>query len=181
MADLLERGADGKSAELVDEILAEILDLDAAVADLFGTADLGERLIVMADLLRARHRGGCGVNPALERLNGLLAAHPMFHCRAELIERVANVLRGLQPLTRAGRAADRRALLAIVTALTAPAGLRGGRAMSEAVTRRARLVFGEDQRDLTAAEGVKAVLKHLLVGAPALWATSSICERVHSA
>ena len=90
-----------------------------------------------------------------------MAAHDLPLTRGVLVERAARDLRGIQPLTRTGEDADRAALVGLIEAVAAPGGLSGGKAMSEAVVRRVRMVMGHEGNDLSAEEGIAKVLSYL--------------------
>jgi len=126
-------------------------------------SDLADALRAVAELSAGQVRIATArmENTCLAKLNAVMAAHHLPLTRAVLIERVAKGVRGIQPLTRAGESADRAALIGLNQAVTAPGGLLGGPAMSEAVVRRVRMVMGDEGRDLSAEAGIEAALSHM--------------------
>ena len=164
LIELLERDSSGPTAAYLDELFAEILDGGEAVKEILGArSDLADALKTIAQLSAGRMRIATTrmENACVGKLNSVMAVHHLPLTRRVLVERVAQGVRGIQPLTREGESADRTALVGIIEAVTAPGGLFGGPAMSEAVVRRVRMVMGHEGRDLSAEDGVDAVLSRL--------------------
>ena len=162
--ELLERDSSDASVKCLDELFAEILDGGEAVKEVMGPRpDLADVLKAIAQLSAGQLRIATArmENTCAAKLNAVMAAHDLPLTRRVLIERVAQAIRGIQPLTRAGEEADRTALAGLIEAVTAPGGLAGGQAMSEGVVRRVRMVMGHEGRDLSAEEGIDAVLSRL--------------------
>ena len=162
--ELLERDSSDASVKRLDELFAEILDGGEAVKEVMGPRpDLADALKAIAQLSAGQLRIATArmENTCAAKLNAVMAAHDLPLTRRVLIERVAQAIRGIQPLTRAGEEADRTALAGLIEAVTAPGGLAGGQAMSEGVVRRVRMVMGHEGRDLSAEEGIDAVLSRL--------------------
>lgn len=161
---LLEIDSSEATRKQLDEIFAEILDGGEAVREVLGPrSDLADALRAVAQLSAGRVRISTTrmENACIGTLNAVMAAHDLPLTRGVLVERVARDVRGIQPLTREGEDADRTALVGLIEAVVAPAGLAGGKAMSEAIVRRVRMVMGHEGRDLNADEGIAAVLSYL--------------------
>lgn len=162
--ELLDRDSSEAAIKRLDELFAEILDGGEAVKEIMGSrSDLADALRAIAQLSAGRMRIATKrmENTCVAKLNTVMAEHDLPLARSVLVERVAQGIRGIQPLTRAGEEADRAAMVGLVEAVTAPGGLLGGRAMSEGVVRRVRMVMGHGGSDLSAEEGIDAVLSHL--------------------
>ena len=162
--ELLERDSSEAAVKRLDELFAEILDGGEAVKEVMGPrSDLADALKGIAQVSAGQMRIATArmENTCVAKLNAVLAAHDLPLTRRVLIERVAQGIRGIQPLTREGEGTDRAALVGLIEAVTAPGGLAGGQAMSEAVVRRVRMVMGHEGRDLSAEEGIDTVLSLL--------------------
>lgn len=154
LLELLKDGAETPGRRLADEILAEILDGTEAVRDLLGgQADLSQALLMLAGLAtgRAKVRDPDTVQG---RLNTVMGQFMLPETRSILLARVAEGIGGIQPLTREDEAADRSAFKALFKTVTAYGGLWGGPAMSDAVTRRLRILFGGDDGDLSVEDAI---------------------------
>ena len=164
LIELLARDSSEATLGRLDELFAEVLDGGEAVKEVLGPrSDLADALKAVAELSAGRVRIPTArmENACIGKLNAVMASHHLPLTREVLVERVAKGIRGIQPLTKAGEDADRAALAGLIEAVTAPGGLVGGRAMSEAVVRRVRMVMGHQGRDLSAEEGIDAVLVRL--------------------
>ena len=164
LIELLERDSSETAVKRLDELFAEVLDGSQAVKEVFGArSDLADALRSAAELSAGRMRFATKrmENTCASKLNAVMAAHDLPLTRQVLVERVAQGIRGIQPLTRAGEDADRTALIGLIEAVTAPGGFLGGQSMSEAVVRRVRVVMGDEGRDLGAEDGIDAVLSYL--------------------
>jgi hypothetical protein len=97
----------------------------------------------------------------LSRLGMAMAQHDMPVTREIIFERVAKAAAGAQPLTRKDDKADRSAFPNLVKDVIWHGGLAGGITMSEALTRRARMVMKRGEIDLSAEEGMNCILDML--------------------
>lgn len=163
LAELLERDPTPEACELVDEALAEILDCPPAVRDILGPrGNLGEALCERVRFARGQLAVvGDEEATAAAALNEQLAAERLPKGREALLRGVRQTVAGTKPLTRQGGHAEREAFQSLVNELSSVGGLVGGPDMADAVTRRARTVFGDGHEDLGPEEGVKATLKLL--------------------
>jgi hypothetical protein len=151
--------ADGSEAgcAVIDEAVAEVLQSADAVEALLGHAPtLAERLIARIRLARGQlhlqadsHAGARPTPPAeaselARRLSRAFADAPAIwrEAPATLMRQVEGVLHGTRPL--AGQASQEAAAFErVIAALHGLGGLAGGPEMADAVTRRARLVYGD--------------------------------------
>ncbi len=157
--DLLEKQPDNEALRHLDEICAEILDGSTAVMEILGPQrDLVTALHTMARLSAGSYQGKKRGDALLTRLNKLVSRYPMPRTCGILLERVAREVSGTNPLTRENEDADKAAFPKLVRDLISFGGLRGGSAISEAVTRRARIVMKSEDRDLSAQEGIVCIL-----------------------
>jgi hypothetical protein len=152
----VENGVTGEGLRLLDEAIAEIMDGGEAIqAMLGGQADLGSALRALAQLASGSYKGAGGRGSCLPRLNAALGHFELEVTRYVLLARVERGLRSIKPLTRENAQADCDAFTALVKGLIGPAGLYGGPEMSEAVTMRGRMAFGEvASGDLSPENGV---------------------------
>ena len=165
----LVAGADGSEAgcALIDEAVAEILQSADAVEALLGHApNLADRLVARIQLARgalhttddrpkvgrpgAGSGAGCGAGPGADarqlaqRLSRAFAHREAVwrQAPATLMRQVEGVLHATRPLanhpTQEAEAFER-----VVAALHGVGGLAGGPETADAVTRRARLVYGD--------------------------------------
>jgi len=149
MLDVIGKAADHPRLDLLDGIVAEILDGPAALKDLIGDwGDSGSALKAMVRLAYGRFPVNKRTHPVLVRLNGRLGATPLPMTRQALLERVEVTLRGIGPLTREGREEERLAYMAVFRELFEAAGLGGGPGMAEAAVLRAKSVLGDGHEDL---------------------------------
>ena len=157
--DLLYKRPDEEAGGYLDEICAEIMDGSNAVMEILGSQpDLVTALRMMAQLSAGRFKARHSRDSQLARLNAVLKNFPMRETRKVLLERVARETSGTNPLTREDEDTDKAAFPDLVKDLIAHAGLNGGTAISEAVTRRARIVMGNTDSDLSADEGIAFIL-----------------------
>ncbi len=164
--DLLERptpeGQKGEAFTRLDEICAEIFDGSEAVKELLGPQpDLISALRAMAQLSAGRYKPRRKGNVQIERFNKAMARYGMPVTREILLGRVARAVSGVQPLTRESDRTDRAAFSALLGDLVRHGGLSGGRAMSEALTRRARVVMKSGDDDLSPEDGIDSILAML--------------------
>lgn len=157
--DLMNKRPDEDANIHLDELCAEILDGSQALTEILGRQpDLVTAMRLMACLAAGRFEGTHHRDPHLVRLNAAIQQLPMVQTRRTLLDRVARETAGTHPLTREDDAADRSAFPKLVDDLASHAGLNGGPHISEAVTRRARIVMGTADGDLSADEGIEAIL-----------------------
>ncbi len=159
MLDLLSKKPDAEACRYGDEVCAEILDGSNAVMELLGSQpDLGSALRMMANLAVGRFESKRRGEALLVRLSAATRKLPMPETRGILLERVAREISGTNPLTREDDDADRDVFPDLTRDLISHAGLNGGPEMSEALTRRARIVMGSVDSDLSADEGIDFML-----------------------
>ncbi len=158
---MLDAGAELTAASdwrFADETIALILDGAKPVMEVLGPQpSLGDALCTLI-------RVGSGTwvprgsPPVLDRLAAALAARGGAATQAVLLERVQRTLVTTRPLTRDGQAAEQAAFERIVRTLGECGELPGGGAMGEAVSRRAQLVFRQEDDDLPVRQALDTVL-----------------------
>ena len=160
--ELLDKKTDAEALAHIDEICAEIVDGAEAVKDLLGPQpDLISALRVIAQLSAGRYRSGKPDATLLDRFNAVMARHRMPATQGVLLERVERAVSGTQPLTRESDETDKTAFTSLLENLIDFGGLVGGGRVSEAVTRRARMVLKTGDDDLSPEEGIASILKLL--------------------
>ncbi len=164
--DLLEKltpeDQKGEALTRLDEICAEIFDGSQAVKELLGPQpDLISALRTMAQLGAGRHKPRRKGNTRIERFNKAMARYEMPATRNILLGRVARAVSGVQPLTRENDRTDRTGFVALLRDLVHPGGLSGGQDISEALTRRARVVMKSGDDDLSPEDGINSILAML--------------------
>jgi hypothetical protein len=176
LLDLVAR-ADGSEAgcALVDEAVAEILQSADAVETLLGHApSLADRVIARIRLARgelhmagdrppaARTGAGAGAEadaPDLaQRLSRAFVQAPAIWQQAPrtLMHQAESVLHGTRPLANQATQ-EAEAFERVVAALHGVGGLAGGPETADAVTRRARLVYGDAFENLPPRPSVEKV------------------------
>jgi len=154
--ELLENESGEQAVSLLDQICAEILDGSEAVKDLLGPqADLVSALRIMILLSKGGYKKS---DTPLGRFNAVMASRPMPYSQGILLERVARAISGTNPLTRENDAADKTAFLNLFKELISYGGFLGGVAISEAVTRRIRIVMKKGESDLSPDSGIESVM-----------------------
>lgn len=162
VCDMLDKKPDPGALVILDELCGEIIDGATAMKELLGAqSDLAAALGAMAQLGAGKLPSSEKTSPHLSRFNGVMAEHDMPVSRGIIFERVASATASTQPLTREDDRADRAAFPALVKDVIWHGGLAGGIVMSEALTRRARMVMKRGEIDLAAAEGMNVVLEML--------------------
>ena len=162
VCDMLDKQPQTDALAILDELCAEIIDGSAAMKELLGVqTDLVTALRTMAQLAAGTLKLPDGSGSILSRLNDAMGRRHMPVTRAILFESVAKAVGSAQPLTRQDDKADQIAFPALVKDVIWHGGLSGGIAMSEALTRRARMVMKHGETDLTAMEGMDCILKML--------------------
>jgi len=160
MLDLVDNAANPPRLDILDGVMAEILDNPATVKELIGDwGDSGSALKATVRLAYGRFPVNKRSHPVLERLNARLGATPLPLCRQVLLERVELTLRGISPLTREGREEERLAFMAIFRELFEAAGLGGGSQMAEATVLRAKSVLGDGHEDLSSAVTLQQLIQ----------------------
>ena len=95
------------TVKYLDELFAEILDGGEAVKEILGArSDLADALKTIAQLSAGRIRIATTrmENACVGKLNSVMAVHHLPLTRRVLIERGAQGIRGIQPLTREAKA-----------------------------------------------------------------------------
>lgn len=145
LLDRLEEAGHPDAPDLVDDMLAELLDnLDAVRALLGRRSDLADAARAVIRLADANYTGEAGDPALLTRLNAILGIHAMPKTRAALHNWLDRAIRSTQPLTKEGKVEDKRAFASLLGELVRDEGLAGGPPVSEAVTQRARSVLSND-------------------------------------
>lgn len=160
--DLLSKRPDEEAIVWLDELCAEIMDGSNAVMELLGPQpDLVSALQLLTQLSVGKLQARRGTDPFLARFSTVMSRDAMVQTRAVLLERVARETGATKPLTREDEKSDRARFPDLVADLIAYAGLHGGPATSEAVTRRARIVLATADGDLSADDGIARILAML--------------------
>lgn len=158
----LEMQEDEEAVRYLDETVAEIMDGSNAVREILGPQpDLATALRAMAKLSTAKYVSKGRGDSLLVRFNKIMARHAMPVTRDILRERIARSVSGTVSLTREDDETDKAAFPPLVKDLITHAGLFGGAAMSEAFTRRARIVMKTNDNDLSPDEGITCILAML--------------------
>ena len=161
---LIDPAGDEAANHLLDEVIAEILDGADAITEILGSQrDLGRALLTLGQLATGRFSaGGRGLQgDVVKRLNKLLAEKRLPMTKRTLLGRVARGLRGIQPITKDGPAADRQIFKQLVKAVSGYGGLKGGPVISDAITRRGRMVLGKGPLDLPPEEAIAKIVAML--------------------
>ncbi|MBL6931953.1 MAG: cyclic nucleotide-binding domain-containing protein [Rhodospirillales bacterium] len=160
--DLIEQEPGEEAKILLDQMCAEILDGSNAVKELLGPQpDLFSALLMMCQLSVGRYKKDKKSKSVLGRLNAIMNSQQMPFSKGILLERVARSVSGTNPLTRENDETDRKAFLVLFKELIGLGGFTGGVAISEALTRRIRIVLKKGDIDLSPDAGIASVLSLL--------------------
>ncbi|MBF0130059.1 MAG: cyclic nucleotide-binding domain-containing protein [Alphaproteobacteria bacterium] len=163
--DLLDKPCGKAGVSMLDGVMAEIVDGNAAARDLLGAqSNLGAALLCLSRLASGRGAKVRWPVQTAARLAETMGRLDLPETRAVLLARVTRNLSGLQPLSRDDEEADRAAFTALLESLIASAGLWGGAPMSEAIVRRLRMTFGVNGEDLTFEQAQKMLMKQFPSG-----------------
>lgn len=174
LLDLLPGATRPETFAVIDEAVAEILESREAVDAVIGVIpELGDRLIARVKLARGTWHegvpdadariGATGEADVPEiglRLSRAFASGRWSHAPGVLMRQVGKALHGTQALRRQRRE-ERESFNDLLKALHSVGGLAGGPEMADAVTRRARLVHGDEHENLAPKPAVVAVMKRL--------------------
>ncbi len=155
---LLENEKGDRAVALLDQVAGEIIDGAQAIKDLLGPQpDLVSALRIMAQLSEGRYNKGKKSDTPLGRFNGVMKNHAMPVSKGMLCDRVARAISGTSPLTRESDEADKKAFLSLFSELIGLGGFTGGVAISEAITRRIRIIMKKGDGDLSPDAGIATV------------------------
>lgn len=150
--------------DLVDEGIAEIFDSPEAIRVLLGyqknTAAGIKTLVRIASGAYAEKDDGKG-DPVLVRLSKIMAVRDLENTLVVILSRVAKTLAGVQPLTKGPREEERAAFEELVGDIVTEIGTADGGGVSEAVSSRARMVYGDGFTDLEPGLAIEMVLRQL--------------------
>lgn len=133
---------------VLDQILAETVDGREPVRALIGYApDLGAALQSLVAAVHGDLDDRLPFTDELLALSNALGGGGYVETRAALLRRIQGGLAGLTPLTRTGDSAEGKSFGIIVERLTNFDGFLGGAGMAEALTRRAKTVWGAGGQD----------------------------------
>ncbi len=157
LIELGEKADDALVTEYIDEIVAEILESNTAINDLFG--GFADAVSAFRGLVHVT-QGRCQINnprSCLTAFNDFMAKRPMPLTTSVLLARVARTLSGIRPMTREGPAAELDAFKGLLRELVEQAGIAGGPNLAGALTGRARMVFA-DPDDLSVPDALNHIL-----------------------
>lgn len=158
--DMVETSNEPDSIALADGAVAEILDGQLSIEEIFGgfsTPAAAWKTFVMLS------SGGLVsppqyMSPDVERLNAQFDRLDLPQTRDVLLKRVARGLGSTQAMSKDGRESDRSAFIALVRGLTELTGIHGGPQMVEAVVLRVKTLLGEDGQDLPIDSAIRQAL-----------------------
>ena len=157
LIELGEKADDALVTEYIDEIVAEILESNTAINDLFG--GFADAVSAFGGVVHVT-QGRCQINnprSCLTAFNDFMAKRPMPLTTSVLLARVARTLSGIRPMTREGPAAELDAFKGLLRELVEQAGIAGGPNLAGALTGRARMVFA-DPDDLSVPDALNHIL-----------------------
>ena len=160
--NLIDRNPDAAAIAHLDGICAEFMEGPESIKAILGPQpDLAAALRAMIRISTGRHDTGRDDNAPMARLNRAMAQYDMPLTQTTLMERVERALASTRPLTRENDAADRDAFIALMGELTTHGGLLGGPAISDALTRRTRIVLKNGEDDLSVDAAIDGMLERL--------------------
>ena len=147
---LFEPDQSEEAENWLDEVLAEIIDGNEAVRAAIGySPDLISALMSLRAVIDGAWDDRLPGTDALQKLSDVMAHKELPRVRAALLNRIATAVDGKAPLTKLDRAASAEAFKRLLTRLQEFGGFMGGQQMSAAVTRRAKIVLGRGDEDLS--------------------------------
>jgi len=158
--DMAETSIEPDSIDLADEAIAEILDGQLSVLEIFGSfatpiAAWKTYVTLSSGSLTAVPKY---MSPDLERLNDLFCQLDLPQTRDVLLKRISRGLGSTQAMSKDGPEADRTSFIGLVRELTEPTGIHGGPQMVEAVVLRVKSLLGEDGQDLPIDTAIRQAL-----------------------
>ncbi|WP_448208375.1 FHA domain-containing protein [Azospirillum sp. sgz302134] len=140
---------DAENTRIIDEFLTETVDGREPVRALIGYApDLGSALQSLLAVVHGDLDDRLPYTDELLALSNALGGGGFHETRGALLHRIQGGLAGLTPLARTTDMAEAKAFQAIVDRLVSFDGYLGGPGMAEALTRRAKMVWGMNGRDV---------------------------------
>lgn len=151
--------ADGKA--MLDGIIAECLDSSESIGELLQyQPNLGTALCNLTAIARGRAEFADDQRLPAE-LNRLMQAEDLPLTRGVLRDRVAQSLGGTRPLDKEGRTGDIAVFADLFKALGDYGGIWGGEYMAQSLTRRAQIIYGDYDGDLSIGEAVEELLRRM--------------------
>lgn len=146
--------------DLLDEILAEILDSGDGVRSVLGhQPDLASAVKVVSGIVSGKGSPDAKAPSVQARLYSLFRIHKFPAGRSSLNRWISLALNSLQPLTREGGDKERSALVDVLSAMLMDDGLTGGPSTSAAITQRARSVLISDPSNQRIEDAIDALLQ----------------------
>ncbi len=159
MMVLADMAKDEGSLDLIDGVMAEIIDGHQGLLDIFGDPPSPINAWQMyIQVLGGNYKAQRASTVEIQRLNRVFAVHDLPLTKAVLLGHVARGLRGFKPLSRDGRNVDREKFNTLLQQIIEPTGILGGSKMSEAVILRAKILLGEDGDDLPIETALRQII-----------------------
>jgi len=160
MLDLVENAPDHRRLDLLDSVMAEILDSADTMKELIGDwGDSGSALKAIVRLTYGRFPTNKRTHPTLVRFNERMGKTNLPLTQQILLEKVLVTLKGIKPLTREGPNEERIAFMGVFRELFEAAGLGGGPKMAEAIVLRAKSILGDEHEDLTTSATLQRLIQ----------------------
>ncbi len=147
------------SIDLIDEVIAEILDGQQALQDTFGAPPSPiDAWRTVIQVVSGHHKANKYATKEIVRLNEIFAAHNLPVTKAVLLDRVSRQLKGTQPISREDKNSNREHFVTLVNELIEPTGILGGAVMSEAILMRTKILLSPDDDDLPIASALQKLI-----------------------
>ena len=160
--DLFDENQSAPAAAWIDELLAEIIDGNAAVKAIVGYApDLATALSALVAALDGTWDDRLPGTPSLRKLNEVMARQSAPRVRTALLNRISTALGGQTPLTKGDRVSNGEALKRLLPKLKQFGGFMGGPAMAAALTRRVKVDLSTRPEDLSFEETINTLCTFL--------------------
>lgn len=159
LVDLAEKPSTPEALAIIDEAMAEILDGSEAVQELLGyQRNLAAALNTMVQLASGSYAVREGSNSTMERLSGVMKAHKLNATQTSLLERVGRSLAGINHLTKGDRHEEQDAFKLIIRNLLGKQLLNASGTISEAATKRAKIVLKDEKDDESSTKAIDAMI-----------------------
>ncbi|MBT3368790.1 MAG: hypothetical protein HN416_16705, partial [Nitrospina sp.] len=159
MMDLAETAKDEASLACIDEVMAEILDGNQSLQDVFGALPSPVRAWrAFAQTVSGNYKAPKYSTEEVQRLNWMFSTYDLPLTQAVLLERVSKGLKGTKPISREGRDADREKFISLIYDIIEPTGIVGGSVMSEAVILRTKTLLSDGDEDLPIESAIRKLI-----------------------
>jgi DNA-binding MarR family transcriptional regulator len=154
---------DEKTVVILDDILCELLSIQTLVLEMLGhQPDRFNAIKVLTELCIARYEPKKWDTPGLTKTAQLMRKLPMTKCRANLADRIEQMLRSRTSLTKGDIFEEKHAFKELLPLFISKSGtILGGEGMAEALTMCGTRSFNRDRNLDNPAEAINYIVENL--------------------